>query len=87
MKDWGGNEIKRGQNEENVAPIEGGQTIPEERVQPVRPEREYELPPMQQVDPFPICPDCGRRHPPAGGPEDMGKYLSHQAIILSLVAW
>lgn len=92
MRDWSGKDIERGQNKENVAPIQGdkdnvNRPIPEE----------YELPPRQLINPedlpgaknagdqYPVCPDCGRRHPQAGGPEDMGRYLSAQVLKMSAI--
>ena len=86
MKDWAGNEVKRRQNEENVAPIQGDKDNVN-RPGPV-PE-EYKFPPRQQVDPknagdqYPVCLDCGQRHPPPGSPEETGKYLTAQGIKMS----
>ena len=32
---------------------------------------------------YPICPDCGERHPKVGGPESMGKFITLQLIKMS----
>lgn len=29
---------------------------------------------------YPLCPDCGRRHPVPGGPDSMGEYITLQHV-------
>ncbi len=72
MKDWSGKEVKREEPKED-----------REAAMPLGDPHEYLQ--QAQTNEYPICPDCGRRHPAAGGPDSMGAYITLQQVKMNAI--
>lgn len=74
MKDWSGKEIESN----------GGNGVDHKAVDAeVRARKEEMKAQATGSAQYPICPDCGQRHPLVGGPENMGKFITLQLIKMS----
>jgi hypothetical protein len=94
MKDWSGNEVGNKaapikEEQEAAMPLgervramygEGEQIEPINVDSPLSPLKIYHDSHGPNGEEYPLCSECGRRHPVPGGPDSMGAYITLQHV-------
>lgn len=77
MKDWSCKEVKRYELKDER---EAAMPIGDPRHEGIVPLKIYNDSHGPNGEEYPLCSECGRRHPVAGGPDSMGSYITLQHV-------